>query len=121
MISNNRQGEDLNKSISSYQKNFENSPNNNFVKKQSFNQSKDDCNKFDQNSDALASYGSMRDDMEDAQTADDAFRQNLNDQLDREESMSTKEIQLNQVSKHYMNDLNLAPLRSGHTLENQHE
>jgi len=34
----------------------------------------------------------MRDDMEDPQTTDDAFRQSLNDQLDREESMSTKEI-----------------------------
>ena len=72
---NNRdnKGEDLNKSMSSYQQQHENSPSNQ-LKKQYTNQSKEDFNQYEQNSDALASYGSMREDQEDAPTNDDAFK-----------------------------------------------
>ena len=72
---NNRdnRGEDLNKSMSSYQQQHENSPSNQ-LKKQYTNQSKEDFTQYEQNSDALASYGSTGEDREDAPTNDDAFK-----------------------------------------------
>ena len=72
---NNRdnKGEDLNKSMSSYQQQHENSPSNQ-LKKQYTNQSKEDFNQYEQNSDALASCGSAPEDEEDAPTNDDAFK-----------------------------------------------
>lgn len=72
---NNRdnRGEDLNKSMSSYQQQHENSPSNQ-LKKQYTNQSKEDFTQYEQNSDALASCGSVPEDQEDAPTNDDAFK-----------------------------------------------